>query len=146
MILSLVIHSIFEGIAIGSLNDNQTIIQLSLAVLIHKSIISFSVGVKLISAATNKGSAYLACIILASATPIGILIMLSMQEFFPSNSSTKIINDILRAFACGTFFYITFFDVLPHELNASSKIRPLIKTFCVFIGFTVTAVLLIATK
>ncbi|CAF1240703.1 unnamed protein product [Adineta ricciae] len=154
MILSLVIHSVFEGIAIGSLTDSQTIIQLSLAILIHKSIISFSVGLKLIPTSKNQ-SAYLACVIFAAATPTGILTMLSMQGILPNHRSTKLVNDCLRAFACGTFFYITFFDVLPHELNSTSipagpspisKLQRLIKTCFIFIGFAVTAALIFATK
>jgi len=154
MILSLVIHSVFEGIAVGSLNDSKTIIQLSVAILIHKSIIAFSVGLKLISS-THKRPIYLASIILASATPAGILLMLSMHKILPDNRGTKITNDILRAFACGTFFYITFFDVLPHELNTPtvptgtsffSKAYRLAKTVCVFIGFIFTSIVLVATK
>ena len=154
MILSLVIHSVFEGIVIGSSNDYQTIIQLAVAILVHKSVISFSVGLKLMSSSDNRLK-YLACIIFASATPVGILMMLSMQELLPTNRTTKAINDVLRAFACGTFLYITFFDVLPHELNTppNSKLSPsvqrqqrLIKTFCVFVGFSFTTILLFATK
>jgi solute carrier family 39 (zinc transporter), member 1/2/3 len=154
MIISLVIHSLFEGIALGSLNEYHTIMKLSLAILIHKSIISFSIGLKLTTNAKAQ-LAYLCCIIFSFATPLGVLIMVSMQELLPSNSATKIFNDILRAFACGTFFYITFCDVLPHELNISalatrlssvSNRYRLMKTFFVLIGFICTGFLIFVTK
>ena len=43
--------------------------------------------------------------------------------------------------AGGTFLYITFFEVLPHELNVPSK--RLTKLVSVLLGFAVLAILLI---
>ncbi|CAF0880558.1 unnamed protein product [Adineta steineri] len=144
LILSLIIHSVFEGIALGSTNEYKSVIELFFAIIIHKSIIAFSVGLKLMNI-TNKRLVYLACFLLSIATPVGVLLLISMQELLPDNRAAKLTHDILRAFACGTFFYITFFDVLPHELNISSHHRHfssntvnryrLLNVICIFIGF-----------
>ncbi|UJR38214.1 hypothetical protein I4U23_030887 [Adineta vaga] len=147
LILSLIIHSIFEGIALGSIKELKSFFELFFAIIIHKSIITFSVGLKLMNL-SNKRLVYCACFILSIATPIGMLIVLSMQEFLPNNRTAKMTHEILRAFACGTFFYITFMDVLPHELNLNSHQRQsttsqhrFLKTFCIFIGFSFIALL-----
>ncbi|CAF1119322.1 unnamed protein product [Didymodactylos carnosus] len=126
MILSLIIHSYLEGIALGSLNERLPLLQLFLAIIIHKSIIAFSVGLKLVTTVrSTKQFIYISCIVFSLATPFGILSVLGVQALFLKNRLTILINDILRAFACGTFFYITFFDVLPNELNMSTNKRTL---------------------
>ncbi|CAF3163236.1 unnamed protein product [Rotaria socialis] len=145
LILSLIIHSIFEGMALGSNNEYKSFFELFFAIILHKSIIAFSVGLKLMNI-TNKRLAYLSCFLISIATPIGILFIISMQELLPTNRATKIFHEILRAFACGTFFYITFFDVLPNELNMSTHHRHsssnnanrcrLAKVFCILLGFS----------
>jgi len=150
LILSLIIHSIFEGIALGATKEYKPSLELFFAIIIHKSIIAFSVGLKLMNL-TNKRLVYFSCFLFSIATPIGILLVVSMQELLPENRTAKIAHDILRAFACGTFFYITFFDVLPHELNMSTHHRQfssnisngcrLLKVICIFIGFSFIAML-----
>ena len=155
LILSLIIHSLFEGIALGASKEYKSLLELFFAIIIHKSIIAFSVGLKLMNLA-NKRVVYFSCFLFAIATPIGILFVVSMQELLPGNRTAKIFHEILRAFACGTFFYITFFDVLPHELNASSHQRHfsshisnryrLLKVMCIFIGFSCIATLSFVMK
>ncbi|CAF4602733.1 unnamed protein product [Rotaria sp. Silwood1] len=155
LILSLIIHSIFEGIALGSNNEYKTFIELFFAIIIHKTIIAFSVGLKLMYM-TNKRLIYFSCFLISIATPIGILFVISMQELLPENRTAKIFNEILRTFACGTFFYITFFDILPNELNMSNYHRHsssnipnrcrIVKVICLFIGFSFIGLLSFVMK
>jgi len=150
LILSLIIHSLFEGVALGSTKEYKSFLELFFAIIIHKSIIAFSVGLKLMNL-TNKRLVYFACCLLSIATPVGILFVISMEELLPGNRAAKIVHGILSGFACGTFVYITFFDVLPHELNISSHHRQfssnisnryrLLKVVCIFIGFSFIALL-----
>lgn len=155
LILSLIIHSLFEGIALGATKEYRSFMELFFAIIIHKSIIAFSVGLKLMNL-TNKNLIYFACFLFSIATPIGILIVVTMQELLPENRTAKLIHEILRAFACGTFFYITFFDVLPHELNISTNHRHfgsnnsnryrLFRVIFIFIGFSFIAILSFVMK
>ncbi|CAF0825645.1 unnamed protein product [Rotaria sordida] len=155
LIVSLIIHSIFEGVALGSSNEYKTFIELFFAIIIHKSIIAFSVGLKLMYM-TNKRFIYFACFLISIATPIGIFFVISMEELLPENLMAKIFHEILHAFACGTFFYITFFDILPNELNMSTYYRQnssnipnhcrIVKVICVFIGFTFIGLLSLVMK
>lgn len=145
MMFSLVIHSIFEGIAIGSLGDNSTVIQLSFAIFIHKSIIALSFTFKLMSKGTHRWI-YLCCFVFSCSTPFGIVIMLTMQRVFAANKSIEIVNDLLRAFSCGTFFYITFVDILPNEFNHSNTSNRLMKSCCLFCGLISIVGLICLTK
>ena len=149
LILSLIIHSLFEGLALGASEKHQTALELFFAIIIHKSIIAFSVGLKLMKL-TNKRFVYIASFCLAIATPIGIFLVISMQEFIPKNQVSQMIHDIVRALACGTFFYITFLDVLPHELDLSiqsrSKSIRLIKVISIVLGFSFIALMSFVMK
>jgi len=155
LILSLIIHSLFEGIALGASKEYKLFLELFFAIIIHKLIIVFSVGLKLMHL-TNKRLIYFACFLLSIATPTGILFVVSMEELLPENRTAKVIHEILRAFACGTLFYITFFDVLPHELNISTHYRHfpsnisnryrLLKVVCILIGFSFIAMLSFVMK
>jgi solute carrier family 39 (zinc transporter), member 1/2/3 len=148
LLLSLIIHSVFEGIALGSTNEEKSFYELFFAIIIHKSIIAFSVGLKLMSV-SNQRVLYCACALLSIGTPLGILVVVTMQELLPHNRTATIIHEILRAFACGTFFYITFFDILPHELNISSAHRhspSLLKVLFIFLGFTFIGLLSFGMK
>lgn len=143
LLLSLIIHSIFEGIALGSTNEEKSFYELFFAIIIHKCVIAFSVGLKLMSL-SNKRLLYCACALLSIATPLGIFFVVTMQELLPHNRIATIIHEILRAFACGTFFYITFFDILPHELNISSP--SMLKVLFIFLGFAFIALLSFGMK
>ena len=153
LLLSLIIHSVFEGIALGSTSEEKSFYELFFAIIIHKSIIAFSVGLKLMSL-SNKRLLYCACALLSIATPLGIFFVVTMQELLPHNRTATIIHEILRAFACGTFFYITFFDILPHELNISSHHRhsssssssSMLKVLFIFLGFAFIALLSFGMK
>ena len=152
LILSLIVHSLFEGVALAASEKHHTTLELFFAIILHKSIIAFSVGLKLMKL-TNKRFVYFASFCLALATPLGIFLVLSMQEFFPKTWWSVMIHDILRAFACGTFFYITFLDVLPHELDLSMQHRStipqsvrLLKVISIFSGFVFIALLSFVMK
>ena len=43
----------------------------------------------------------------------------------------------LQAVACGTFLYVTFFEVLPHEMNSGGN--RILKVLCIILGFSFIA-------
>ena len=147
LLLSLIIHSVFEGVALASTEEEKTFWELFFAILIHKSIIAFTVGLKLMKM-KHRRFVLISSFIFSLATPIGIFSVLTTQKLFPSNRYATISHGILRAFACGTFFYITFFDVLPHELKifSSTKRSRILNVFFVFLGFIFIGLLSIVMK
>ncbi|KAM7015012.1 zinc transporter ZIP1 [Tautogolabrus adspersus] len=137
LFFSLSIHSIFEGLAIGLQSTDSKVLELCVAILIHKSIIVFSLSVKLVQSAVSPlwVAAYIG--VFAMMSPIGIAIGISVME--AGLAAGALIQAILEGLAAGTFVYITFMEILPHELNSPG--RQLIKVLFILLGFSVMATL-----
>ncbi|KAM3626212.1 uncharacterized protein V6R79_024813 [Siganus canaliculatus] len=135
LFLSLSLHSIFEGLAIGLQTTDSKVLEICIAILVHKSIIVFSLSVKLVQSAVHPlwVAAYIG--VFAMMSPIGIAIGISVME--AQLASGTLIQAVLEGLAAGTFVYITFLEILPHELNSPGK--QLLKVLFILIGFTIMA-------
>ncbi|XP_061615747.1 zinc transporter ZIP1 [Phyllopteryx taeniolatus] len=137
LFLSLSLHSVFEGLAIGLQNTDSKVLEICIAILVHKSIIVFSLSVKLVQSAVSPVwvAAYIG--VFAVMSPLGIAIGISVME--AQLAAGTLIQSILEGLAAGTFIYITFLEILPHELNSPGK--QLLKVLFILLGFTVMAAL-----
>lgn len=137
LFLSLSLHSVFEGLAIGLQNTDSKVLEICIAILVHKSIIVFSLSVKLVQSGVRPGwvAAYL--VVFALMSPLGIALGLGVME--ARLSSGTLVQAVLEGLAAGTFLYITFMEILPHELNSPG--RQLLKLLFILLGFSVMAVL-----
>uniref|UniRef100_UPI0037E839D4 zinc transporter ZIP1 n=1 Tax=Semicossyphus pulcher TaxID=241346 RepID=UPI0037E839D4 len=137
LFLSLSVHSVFEGLAIGLQRTDSKVLEICVAILIHKSIIVFSLSVKLVQSAVPPMwvAAYIG--VFAMMSPIGIAIGISVME--AGLAAGALIQAILEGLSAGTFVYITFMEILPHELNSPG--RQLIKVLFILLGFSVMATL-----
>nr|XP_046248980.1 zinc transporter ZIP1 [Scatophagus argus] len=135
LFLSLSLHSIFEGLAIGLQSTDSKVLEICIAILVHKSIIVFSLSVKLVQSAVRPlwMAAYI--VVFALMSPIGIAIGIGVME--AQLASGALIQAILEGLAAGTFVYITFLEILPHELNSPGK--QLVKVIFILLGFSVMA-------
>ena len=139
LLLALSLHSVFEGLAMGLQTDDNELLNIFTAVIIHKNILAFSLGMNLVQSRLSKCSILMSCLCFALMAPVGIVLGIILIESF-SDFTHSIANGILQGFATGTFLYITFFEVLPHEMN-SSKDR-LLKVLFLLLGFSTIAGLL----
>ncbi|KAM8763245.1 zinc transporter ZIP1 [Acanthopagrus schlegelii] len=137
LFLSLSLHSVFEGLAIGLQNTDSKVLEICIAILVHKSIIVFSLSVKLVQSAVPPlwVAAYIG--VFALMSPIGIAIGISVME--AQLAAGMLIQAVLEGLAAGTFVYITFLEILPHELNSPGK--QLLKVLFILLGFSVMAAL-----
>lgn len=137
LFLSLSLHSVFEGLAIGLQSSDAKVLEICIAILVHKSIIVFSLSVKLVQSAVSPlwVTAYIG--VFAMMSPIGIAIGISVME--ARLAAGALIQAILEGLAAGTFVYITFLEILPHELNSPGK--QLLKVLFILLGFTIMAAL-----
>ncbi|XP_060923847.1 zinc transporter ZIP1 [Limanda limanda] len=137
LFLSLSLHSVFEGLAIGLQNTDSKVLEICIAILVHKSIIVFSLSVKLVQSAVRPlwVAAYIG--VFALMSPLGIGIGISVVE--AQLASGALIQCVLEGLAAGTFIYITFMEILPHELNSPGK--QLLKVLFILLGFSVMAAL-----
>eukprot|EP00057_Strongylocentrotus_purpuratus_P030583 XP_782100.1 PREDICTED: zinc transporter ZIP1-like [Strongylocentrotus purpuratus] len=139
LLLALSLHSIFEGLAMGLQTDKDQLLAIFTAVIIHKNILAFSLGMNLVQSHLSKCSVVLSCLCFALMAPIGITLGIILIESF-SDFTHSVMDGVLQGIATGTFLYITFFEVLPHEMN-SSKDR-LLKVLFLLLGFSTMAGLL----
>ncbi|XP_070765117.1 zinc transporter ZIP1 [Enoplosus armatus] len=137
LFLSLSLHSVFEGLAIGLQSTDSKVLEICIAILVHKSIIVFSLSVKLVQSAVRPlwVAAYIG--VFAMMSPIGIAMGISVME--AQLASGALIQAVLEGLAAGTFVYITFLEILPHELNSPGK--QLLKVLFILLGFSVMAAL-----
>lgn len=141
LVFSLSLHSVFEGLAVGLLEDRKEVLELCLALVIHKSIISFSLAFKL-SQGRLRRSVVVGCLLLfAAMSPLGIGIGMGITET-KASVQHQLARSTLEGLATGTFIYITFMEILPHELRSARNRIP--KVAMLLVGFAmVTAVLFI---
>lgn len=140
LIFALSLHSIFEGLAIGLQSTTENVIKIFLAVLIHKCIIALTLGLNLTHSKLNKSSIIKGNIFFSLTSPIGIIIGVVVVDFV-TGLPMLITSSVLQGLAAGTFLYVTFFEVLPHELNSNEN--RMIKMICLLLGFSLVSVLLI---
>ncbi|XP_035274551.1 zinc transporter ZIP1 [Anguilla anguilla] len=135
LFLSLSLHSVFEGLAIGLQSTESKVLEICIAILVHKSIIVFSMSVKLVQSAVKPlwVAAYVG--VFSVMSPLGIAVGISVME--AQLESSALIQSVLEGLAAGTFIYITFLEILPHELNSPE--RPLLKVLFILLGFSVMA-------
>ncbi|KAM9310916.1 zinc transporter ZIP1-like [Gastrophryne carolinensis] len=137
LILSLSLHSIFEGIAIGLQNAQSEVLQIAIAILIHKSIIAVSLSLLLMQSNVKTRWFVLSIVMFALMSPIGISIGIAVMQNKADGST--LVQSVLEGLAAGTFVYITFLEILPHELNSNKWRLP--KVIFIVLGFSGMAAL-----
>ncbi|XP_052792046.1 zinc transporter ZIP1-like [Mya arenaria] len=139
LILALSFHSVFEGLAVGLQKKTEDVIGIFGALVIHKSILSFCLGMNLIESRLSQAGIIRSIVFFSITAPIGIGIGIGIMDLWDSNNSL-LVQGILSGIACGTFLYVTFFEVLPSEFNCPD--HRLLKVLFLILGFaTVTCVL-----
>lgn len=139
LLLALSLHSLLEGLAVGLQEDVSDLIQIFVAVVIHKMVIAFSLGLNLMQTELSLASVIKSNCLFSITSPLGMGIAVVLEEFGHSINSS-ILNGILQGLACGTFIYVTFFEVLPHELSQSEN--RLLKLLSLLLGFSVVCFVL----
>lgn len=132
LLLALSFHSIFEGLAIGLQEESSSLISIFIAVILHKAVMAFSLGLNIAQSSMSVKSFVISNLAFSLASPLGLVIGIFVADQ-PSSLPQNIANGVLQGIAAGTFLYITFFEVLPHELNVPSK--RLWKVLFVILGF-----------
>jgi len=142
LLLALSFHSVFEGIAIGLQDNSAQLISIFIAVIVHKAVMAFSLGLNIAQSDLSVKSFVISNVLFSIASPVGVGIGIAVADL-PSSLPQDICNGLLQGIAGGTFLYITFFEVLPHELNVPNK--RLWKVFFVILGYSCICGLLFIT-
>ena len=139
LLTALSLHSIFEGLAVGLQKKSDDVISIFAALVIHKSIVSFSLGMNVIQSKLSHAAIIRAIVFFSIMSPAGIAIGIGIIDLWDTSTS-NLVQSMLSGIACGTFLYVTFFEVLPSEFNSPDQ--RLLKVLFLILGFsTITGVL-----
>ncbi|EFP01046.1 hypothetical protein CRE_20683 [Caenorhabditis remanei] len=135
LVLALSVHALFEGLSLAVTSDASQLLQIFGALILHKCIMGFCLGVRLVQANLTTPWIALAQFLFSVQVLIGGLAGIGIMKFISGGeqSFAAIVSSVLQAIACGTFLYITTFEVIPHELH-NGKFRVL-KTLFIYFGF-----------
>ena len=139
LILALSLHSVFEGVALGLITDVDRLAQIAGAIVIHKSIIAFSLSVNLVQHEMQTKTIFKSAILFSIMAPIGIGIGIAVLQN-TSQLSSSFSSGILQGIANGTFLFVTFFEIFQRELQANGN--QLLKVLYMIAGYSVVTVLL----
>ena len=137
LLLALCFHTVFEGLAFGLLRTRRDVWSLFIAVAIHKSLISFSLGTRVASSVKSFRACALAMLVFAAMCPLGGAIGLAISEGNMDELTSLTVNVVLQAIATGTFIQVVFFEILRQELSHNCN---MLKVGVTLIGFLVMAV------
>ncbi|XP_007543084.1 zinc transporter ZIP1 [Poecilia latipinna] len=141
LVFSLSLHSVLEGLAVGLLQRGQEVLEVCLALLIHKSVIAFSLSAALSQGRLRRAVVSGCLLTFAVMSPLGIALGVGLTESRMSPQH-RLARCTLQGLAAGTFLYITFMEILPQELAAGRGRIP--KVAMMLLGFAaVTGVLFI---
>ncbi|KAH7727537.1 ZIP Zinc transporter [Aphelenchoides avenae] len=139
LVMALSLHAVFEGLSLGMIPDVTALLQIFAALAIHKTVIGFSLGIRLVQSSLRTFQIVLCCCIFAGQIIIGGFTGLIIMDILKTRSigTAHFVSGLLQAVACGTFLYITCFEILPQELSRKGH-RPY-KMLCILAGFALIA-------
>lgn len=137
-VLALVFHAAVEGFAFGIQPTQLAIVSLFLAISAHKSVVAFSVGLRLINCHPNNVLLVAGLVsVFALTSPVfAVFGMLLQASDMNAVLKTKV-SLVLIGASIGTFMYISFFEMLAPEKSNGEGL--LVKFLSAFIGFAIFA-------
>jgi len=103
-------------------------------------VMGFSLGLNLVQSQLSVCSIVGSITLFSITSPVGAAIGIVVAELYKT-AMAQLISGILQAVACGTFLYVTFFEVLPHEMNSGGD--RLAKVLAIISGFSFIAVMML---
>jgi len=142
LMLTLSIHSVITGIALGTEDRITQAVVILIAVLAHKSTAAFALGISLLrnQIPTRRAAALIG--IFSLATPLGILLGALFMRML-SGRAEGLFEAVFDALAAGTFLYIAIVDILDEELGRRKALG--LKFSFALLGFAIMALVEIWT-
>ena len=138
LFIALSLHTIFEGLAIGLQTKQADVWQLFIAICIHKGVVTLSLGLQISRHQKKFSKLVMYIVIFCLICPVGILIGTIVVQAGSDSFVTLVANGLLQGLATGTFFYVTFFEVLNREIGEN---HCLLRVLFALVGFSVIALL-----
>lgn len=116
LLTALSIHALFAGIAMGTESDASGVIAIIIAILAHKLVESFALGVTLAGSDYARKTVIRLIVIFALMTPIGVILGSTILGLVDEHSQ-ELASAIFNSIAAGTFIYIATMDILNEEFH-----------------------------
>ena len=134
LMIALSVHSIFEGLACGLTKQEGDLINIVIAILVHKGAAGCSLGISLVKTFPED---LMLCrklvLVFSLATPLGVLIGMAVAN------AGDIYEVIFNSIAAGTFVYIACSEVIVEEFSIPGN--RFWKLFAYILGATIITVL-----
>lgn len=137
LMIALSLHMVFDGLALGLLQEENQIWQLLAALSLHKVLVFMTIGLQALEILKSIKKAILVLVIFALVSPCGIVIGESINST-GDEISRDTASAILQGLATGTFLFVTFFEILLKELGNDH--HNILKVIVTTIGFVLVAV------
>lgn len=134
LIFALSFHTIFDGLALGLQTSDSTIWNLLLALCLHKAVVSASLGFHMEEKFASVKNIVICMLFFSLISPIGVGIGMATTTGNENKQSQMGASAILQSIATGTFFYVTFFEILQKELGKEHNV---LKVFVTNIGLAI---------
>lgn len=142
LIAVLSLHSIIAGVALGIQQDFNVALSIFVALISHKWIEAFALGVSLLKAGKQGLSFFKFLMLFAIMCPLGILLGSGLYTAVAGSTAGELTTAVLTAIASGTFVYVAIVDILLEEFQTARD--KYIKFLLAVVGFAAMASLLFA--
>ena len=117
ILVALSIHAFLAGLALGAQSELAGALVLFGAIIAHKSVAGFALGVSLVRTAMPTRRAWGMLAIFAAATPAGMVVGAGVGQSLEGAAQLAFEASFL-ALAAGTFAYVATLDILREEFHA----------------------------
>jgi len=121
LVLAISVHSVFEGIIIGTADSPATVWLLVAIVVAHEWAAAFAITNQLIVRQVQGWVMWLLVVLFCLASPIGAMLGWLIEEMADEGRSpvAKLAESILNSLAVGTLLYIGMVEVVPEEFSGA---------------------------
>ena len=140
LVVALSLHSLFEGLAIGLQPTFDDTLQLFMALALHKCILAFSLGLNMVQSKLSTHAIVISSLLFSLSSPVGTALGVAIVNMWSNGTAANATIGALQGIACGTFVYIIFFEILPHEfMKKRIHTYPdrMLKVLFIVVGFSV---------
>nr|XP_046247344.1 zinc transporter ZIP3-like isoform X3 [Scatophagus argus]XP_046247345.1 zinc transporter ZIP3-like isoform X3 [Scatophagus argus] len=137
LVLALSAHSVFEGLALGLQEDGAKLGSLFLGVAVHETLAAIALGVSVAKASLGMKDAAKLGVTVSLMIPLGMVVGMGIES--TQTLAGAVVSVVLQGLAAGTFLFVTFFEILSHELN--DKQDRLLKVLFLILGYAALAAL-----
>jgi zinc transporter 1/2/3 len=111
LMIALSVHSLFEGIALGLMNEMGKFMNLMISILIHKFAESMSISIAMQKSGFEFKKLFYFILLFSFATPIGTTMGILL------NDASILVNIIFTSLAGGSFIYVSCSELIVEEFS-----------------------------